>query len=54
MFNRVTEIFHNVEQKLIYVHFLIKKNICLNILLFEDLQEILFYKINHLCSFFKI
>lgn len=25
MFNRVTEIFHNVEQKLIYVHFSIKK-----------------------------
>lgn len=54
MFNRVTEIFHDVEQKTYLCSFFNEKKICLNILLFEDLQEILFYKINHLCSFFKI
>lgn len=54
MFNRVTEIFHDVEQKTYLCSFFNKKNICLNSLLFEDLQEILFYKINHFCLFFKI
>lgn len=56
MFNRVTEIFHNVEQKTYLCSFFKKKKkkLFLNILLFEDLQEILFYKINHFCLFFKI
>lgn len=57
MFNRVTEIFHNVEQKTYLCSFFKgknKKKLFFKFLLFEDLQEILFYKINHFCLFFKI
>lgn len=54
LFKRFTEIFRNVEQKTYSCSFFNKKKLFLNILLFEDWQEVLFYKINYFCSFFEI